>query len=68
MPIHLFLPLFTPPPTVPDDTEYSQGSKGQHNNALIECFGRPFTQLLGRAGANGALRPGRRYTSHQDKK
>ena len=47
--------LFTPPPTITDDAEYSQGSKGQHNNALVERFGRPFTQLLGRARTDGAL-------------
>jgi hypothetical protein len=50
-----FLPLFTPPPTKADDAKYSQGGKGQHNNAFVECLGRPFTQLLGRAGTDGAL-------------
>jgi hypothetical protein len=50
-----FMSLFALPPTITDDAEYGQGSKGEHNNAPIQRLGRSFTQLLGCAGANGAL-------------
>jgi hypothetical protein len=49
--------MFTLPPTITNDTEYGQGSKGQHNNAPVQRLGRPLTQLLGRAGTDGALGP-----------
>jgi hypothetical protein len=47
--------VFTLPPTIADDTENSQGGKGQVEDPLIQGLGGPLAQLLGCAGANGAL-------------
>ena len=46
------------PPAVADKSENGQGRKGQVNDSGIQCLGRSFTQLLGAAGADGALGPG----------
>ena len=62
------MPLFALPPTIADDAKYSQGGKGQHNDASVKCLGRSFAQLLGRSGANGALRPARCDAGHHDNK
>jgi hypothetical protein len=52
---HSVIVLFALPPTITNDTKYSQGSKGKHNNASVQRLGRPFAQLLSRAGTDGAL-------------
>jgi hypothetical protein len=47
--------VFALPPTIADDTENSQGGKGQVEDSLIQGLRGPLAQLLGRAGADGAL-------------
>ena len=47
--------LFALPPTPAKEAKYGQWSKGEIDDAFIQRLSRPFTQLLGSAGANGAL-------------
>jgi hypothetical protein len=47
--------LFALPPTIADDAKDGQRGKSEIDDTSVERFGRSFTQLLGRTGANGAL-------------
>ena len=55
------------PPAIADEAENSQGSKSQINDPLVQGLGRPFSQLLGRPRAYGALRFHTEGTGRQQK-
>ena len=56
------------PPAIADEAKNSKGGEGQVEDPFIQGLGGPLTQLLGRTGANGALRPARCDAGHHDNK